>query len=228
MKVIKAGFEYLTPFNGLELVKTVERAGRLCYASSDKITEDSYKKFLQGIIKRGHTSVLEHASIGVILTVDRGVTHEIVRHRTGVAYSQMSTRYCDTFDGKGGGEITVISPIFWNDDRNETHTACYKIWEGAMRCAEADYFAMLKKGAKPQEARSVLPNSLATKIAVTANLREWRHIFYLRCDKPAHPQMREIMLLLLENFYTRVPVVFDDLYEKFESDIAEVHALRED
>lgn len=228
MKIVKAGFEYLTPFDGVELLKSVERAGRLCYNSLDKITDTSYEPFIRGIIRRGHTSVLEHASIGVILTVDRGVTHELVRHRTGIAYSQMSTRYCRSFDGKEGDEITVIRPIFWNDDRSAVDKENFTTWCAAMEASERLYFQLLNNGAKPQEARSILPNSLAAKIAVTANLREWRQIFALRCDKAAHPQMREIMLLLLEDFYERVPVAFDDFYEKYESDISDIHALRED
>ena len=227
MKIVKAGFEDLTPFDGTELLKTCERAGRLCYNSGDKITDTSYEPFIRGIIRRGHTSVLEHASIGVVITTDRGVTHELVRHRIGIAVSQMSTRYTRSFDGKEGDEITVIRPIFWND-RSAADKENFTAWCAAMEAVERLYFKLLNNGANPQEARSVLPNSLAAKIAVTANLREWRHIFALRCDKAAHPQMREIMLLLLEDFTERVPVVFDDLYEKFKEDIDFVHEIRKD
>ena len=228
MKVVKAGFKYLAPFDGVELLKTCERAGRLCYQSTNKITDTSYEPFIHRIIKSGHTSVLEHASIGVILTIDRGVTHELVRHRTGIAYSMESTRYNSYDNDKFDGELTVVRPVFWSDDRSESDKDNYTTWLAAMEAAERLYLRLLKNGSSAQEARGALPHSIKADIAVTANLREWRHIFALRCDKAAQPQMREIMLLLLEDFYKRVPVAFDDLYEKYENDISDFHAMRED
>lgn len=228
MNIIKAGFEYNGEIDGVKLLKACELAGRLCYASEDKITDDSYKQFIKNIIKRGHTSVLEHASIGVILTVDRGVTHELVRHRTGVAYSQQSTRFCLFHADKFNGELTVVQPIFWMKKDESVCASLLEKWKEAVQFAEDAYMDMVEGGATAQEARSVLPNSLAAKIAVTANLREWRHIFSVRCDKASHPQMREIMLLLLDDFNCRVPIVFDDLYEKFKEDINFVHEIRKD
>lgn len=144
---------------------------------------------------------------------DRGISHELVRHRL-ASFSQESTRYANYSKEKFGQEITVIRPFFWAQDSPQ-----YALWLEAMHTAERVYLAMLASGAKPQEARSVLPNSLKTEIVVTANLREWRHIFRLRCASPAHPQIRQIMLPMLADFHERIPVVFEDLYDMFEQDI---------
>lgn len=209
MKIIKAGFEVMTSINGAEILKSIEQAGRVCYKSEDKITKDSAAKFVAGIIKRGHEAVLEHETITVKFIVDRGVSHEIVRHRI-AAYCQESTRYCNYSGDKFGNEITVIRPCFWDESSDQM-----KEWQSAMRMAENHYFALLRQGATPQEARSVLPNSLKTEVVMTANLREWRTIFRLRCSPAAHPQMREVMIPLLKQFYNVIPVVFDDLYEEY-------------
>ena len=192
MKIIKAGFEVVTPINGMEILKSIEQAGRVCYKSEDQITEDSATKFLAGIIKRGHEAVLEHQSITVKFIVDRGVSHEIVRHRL-AAYCQESTRYCNYSKNSFGSEITVIEPCFLVHD-----TPQWAAWESAMKNAEFSYFRMLDLGCSPQEARSVLPNSLKTEVVMTANIREWRHFFKLRCAPAAHPQMREVAIPLLE------------------------------
>ena len=149
--------------------------------------------------------MLEHEKITVSIICDRGVTHELVRHRI-ASYSQESTRYCNYTNEKFGSELTFIKPCFWAEgDPN------YRIWEEQMRQAEQAYNALIAAGASPQEARSVLPNSLKTEIVVTMNLREWRHFFRLRTAPAAHPQMREMAELLLEAFRNGVPVIFDDL-----------------
>lgn len=205
MKVIKAGFHILSPVDGQKILKSIEEAGRVCYKSEDKITEDSAEKFVAGIIKRGHEAVLEHESIRVKFIVDRGVSHEIVRHRL-AAYCQESTRYCNYSKGQFGEEITVIEPCFWDKDSD-----LMKDWRSAMRMAENHYLGLLHQGASPQEARSVLPNSLKTEVVMTANLREWRHFFKLRTAPAAHPQMREVAIALLKEFQKLVPVVFDDI-----------------
>jgi thymidylate synthase (FAD) len=157
------------------------------------------------IRKRGHLSVLEHQSVTVRVICDRGVTHEIVRHRL-AAYTQESTRYCNYSKGKFGGEITVIDPIFFSHDSEK-----YKVWKDTIAKIEEAYNKLIELGATPQEARSVLPNSLKTEIVMTMNLREWRHFFTLRTSVAAHPQMREIAVPLLEEFKNRIPVVFDDI-----------------
>lgn len=205
MKIIKAGFHILSPVDGAEILKSIEQAGRVCYKSEDKITDDSAEKFVAGIIKRGHEAVLEHQSITVKFIVDRGVSHEIVRHRL-AAYCQESTRYCNYSKDGFGNEITVIEPCFW--DKNSPQM---KAWEAAMDEAQTYYLALIEMGATPQEARSVLPNSLKTEVVMTANLREWRHFFKLRTAPAAHPQMREVAIALLAEFQRLVPVVFDDI-----------------
>lgn len=205
MKIIKPGFEILTPINGEEILKHIELVGRVCYKSEDKITEDSAKKFIAVLIKRGHEAVIEHFNITVKFICDRGVSHEIVRHRI-ASYAQESTRYCNYNNDKFDGEITVIEPFFLN--KNSFN---YKAWYKAMQYAEATYMDMIADGATPQEARSVLPNSLKTEIVVTMNLREWRHFFKLRTAIAAHPQMREVAIPLLKELRNVIPVIFDDI-----------------
>lgn len=205
MKIIKPGFEILSPVNGQEILKSIERAGRVCYKSEAKANDGSAEKFVAGIIKRGHESVLEHEKITVRLICDRGVSHEIVRHRI-ASYSQESTRYCNYTKGKFGEEITVIEPCFWNENSEE-----YQLWFKCMKYAEEMYLQLVHAGATPQEARSVLPNSLKTEIVVTMNLREWRHFFKLRTAPAAHPQMREIAIPLLRELQRLIPIVFADI-----------------
>lgn len=206
MKIIPASYKILTDLDGPEILRTIERAGRVCYKSEDKITDGSAERFVRSLIEKGHESVLEHVSISVRFIVDRGVSHELVRHRV-ASFSQESTRYCNyskrTFFGF---EITVIAPTALNLNENS-----YAHWEWGCKCAEKAYFQMLAMGATPQEARAVLPNSLKTEVVMTANLREWRHILRLRTDKAAHPSMREVMVPLLAELKERVPVIFDDI-----------------
>jgi thymidylate synthase (FAD) len=195
--------------DGASILKQIETAGRTCYKSENKITADSAAGFVKSIIKSGHHSVVEHISISVRFICDRGITHEIVRHRL-AAYSQESTRYANYSKDKFGNEITVIKPYFWSEDSEE-----YLEWKIAMKNAEQSYLKLLKNGARPEQARSVLPNSLKTEIVMTCNLREWRHVLDLRCSKASHPQIREIMLPLLTEFHEKIPVLFDDLYNKY-------------
>ncbi len=205
MKIIKAGFEILTSINGEEVLKAIEQAGRVCYKSEDKIKDNSAEKFVSNIIKRGHEAVLEHQNITVKFTCDRGVSHELVRHRM-ASYCQESTRYCNYSGDKFGKEITVISP-----DALNLGSAAYGHWDWACLCCEDAYFRMLDVGCTPQEARAVLPNSLKTEVVMTANIREWRHFLRLRCASAAHPQMREIAVPLLHEFQRLMPVLFDDI-----------------
>lgn len=198
--------------NVVEMLQRLERAGRTCYKSDDKICEKSAYSFLKMIIEKGHETVLEHEKITVRVICDRGVTHEIVRHRI-ASYSQESTRYCNYSKDKFGGQISVIKPCFWSGS-DPVANEKYLIWENAMLEAEKAYFHLLSLGATPQEARSVLPNSLKTEIVMTMNLREWRHFFRLRITPEAHPQMREIARPLLDKFKEVIPVVFDDISYK--------------
>ena len=208
MKIIKAGFEIMDPLNGEEILKKIERVARVCYKSEDKITAGSAEKMVRALIRSGHEAMLEHFSFSVKFIVDRGVSHELVRHRV-ASFAQESTRYCNYGHA---GEITVIEPVGIKEVASK-----WVEWKSAMRLAEDHYMDLLEKGATPQEARSVLPNSLKTEVVMTANLREWRHFFKLRAlgttGKP-HPQMVEVALPLLEECKKLIPVVFDDLVKE--------------
>ena len=209
MKIIKPDVEFITPVDGATILKRLEQCGRVCYKSEAKITDTSAPAFVAGIIKRGHEAVLEHCSFTVKFICDRGVSHEIVRHRL-AAYCQESTRYCNYSKGGFGGEITVIQPCYL-----VTCGAGYQMWKEACEAAETAYFNMLNFGCSPQEARAVLPNSLKTEVVMTANIREWRHFLKLRCSPAAHPQMREVALILLEKVHALIPVCFDDVWEEY-------------
>jgi thymidylate synthase (FAD) len=205
MKIINASVEILTPINGEEILKHIEKIGRVCYKSETNITPDSSRKFVANLIKNKHDAMIEHFNISVKFICDRGVTHELVRHRI-ASYAQESTRYCNYNKDKFGNEITVIEPLFFNEESQK-----YALWKSACEYAEDSYFKLLFEGATPQEARSVLPNSLKTEIVVTMNLRELRHFFRLRTAKAAHPQMREVAIMLLNKLKIKIPVIFDDI-----------------
>ena len=160
------------------------------------------------LIKRGHEAMLEHCSFTIKFIVDRGISHELVRHRL-ASFAQESTRYCNYSKEGFGGEITVIEPFFLAEN-----TPGYSSWYDACLHSESAYFALLNWGCTPQEARSVLPNSLKTEVCMTANLREWRHFFKLRAADAtgsAHPQMKEVTVPLLKELKQLIPVVFDDI-----------------
>ena len=212
MQVIKPSIEIIDMEDYEKIVKKIERIGRVCYKSEGKITEDSAEKFIKGLLTRQHESVIEHENVTVRFVCDRGVTHEIVRHRI-ASYSQESTRYCNYSGDKFDNQITVIDLAsgFQYDLSKENDKAKYEVWTKAMENAEQSYFGMLELGATPQEARSVLPNSLKTEIVVTMNLRSWRNFFRLRVDSHAHPQMREVATMLYEEFKKRLPVFVADL-----------------
>jgi len=193
-------------------LKTIEAAGRTCYKSEDRITDSSTISFVKRLIDRGHFAMIEHASASYKIVCDRGVSHEIVRHRL-FSYAQESTRYCNY---KGGVEFIV--PCWFEDD---FETRFYldiedgwpeeeNEWVNVMEMCEESYLTLLHCGWTPQQARSVLPNSLKTEIVVTGNLREWLHFFSLRCAKSAHPQMQEVANMLLMDIKERVQVIFDE------------------
>ena len=215
MKIINPYTEILTPLDGQAIRQHIELCGRVCYKSEDKITDTSAAKFVAGIIKRGHEAVLEHFDITVKFVCDRGVSHEIVRHRM-ASYCQESTRYCNYSKDKFGNQITCIDLAtgFSYDLDDENDRKKYEVWQKAMEAAEQYYFQMLELGAKPEEARSILPNSLKTEIVMTMNLREWRHFIRLRSANAAHPQMRQVSDLILKKFSEEYPLFFRDLAEK--------------
>ena len=211
MNIIKPSVEIIDMDDYENIIHKIEKIGRVCYKSEENIRDDSAERFITNILKRGHESVIEHESVTVRMICDRGITHEIVRHRI-ASYSQESTRYCNYTGDKFGNEITVIDIAggFEYDLDNENDLNKYNIWMQAMENAEKSYFELLKLGATPQEARSVLPNSLKTEIVMTMNLRAWRNFFRLRCDHTAHPQMREVANIALKIFKEKLPVFFFD------------------
>ncbi|MDX9694206.1 MAG: FAD-dependent thymidylate synthase [Bacteroidales bacterium] len=205
MRIIEPYFIIESRVDGNYILKQIEKAGRTAYKSEDQITMNSAVEFVEMINKRGHHSVIEHECVTVRIICDRGVTHEIVRHRL-ASYTQESTRYCNYTKGKFGAEITVIKPCFWNENDEK-----YIVWKETIHQLEISYNKLIELGASPQEARSVLPNSLKTEIVMTMNLREWKHFFKLRTSEGAHPQMREIAVPLLKEFQSKIPIIFDDL-----------------
>lgn len=209
MQIIQPSVEIMSAVDGQAILRHLEVVGRTCYKSEGLITDTSAENFVRKLIARGHEAIIEHESISVRFVCDRGVSHELVRHRL-ASYAQESTRYCNYSKSQFNSEITVIKPCFLVEG-----TEAYRQWEWTMHRAECAYFDLLDIGLSPQEARCVLPNSLKTEVVMTANLREWRTVLRLRCSKAAHPQMREVMLMLLEKLHTAVPVVFDDIYEEY-------------
>lgn len=208
MQAIKPYTQIYKDFDGQKVLQKIEAAARTCYKSEGKIQEGSAAKLVAGLIKSGHEAMLEYASVTVKFVVDRGISHELVRHRL-ASFAQESTRYCNYSKDDFGSEITFIIP-----DYLEYKSEGWNIWKESMKQAEDAYFKMLDFGLSPQQARAVLPNSLKTEVVMTANLREWRHFFKLRAlgttGKP-HPQMLEVAVPLLEDMKNLIPVVFDDL-----------------
>ncbi len=210
MIIAEPGFKIESEVDAEKMLKHLEKAGRTCYKSEDRITVNSACTFAEMILKSGHLSVIEHCSVTVRVICDRGTSHEIVRHRI-ASYSQESTRYCNYSKDRFSNEITFIKPCFWNIQKEEGKRS-YEIWKEAMQNAEKAYFLLIKNGASPEQARSVLPNSLKTEIVMTMNLRAWRNFFKLRTSGRAHPQIRQIAVPLLEEFKRLIPVVFDDIH----------------
>lgn len=205
MKIIDPYFEILGNINPSEILRNIESYGRVCYKSESLVTETSAAPFIRKLLKSGHESVIEHEKITVRIVCNRGVSHEIVRHRI-ASYSQESTRYCNYSKNKFGNELTFIKPSFWDESSEE-----YKIWKNEMQSIENSYMNLMELGVPPEQARSILPNSLKTEIIVTMNLREWRHFLKLRTSKRAHPQLREISVILLKKMIAILPDVFDDI-----------------
>lgn len=221
MNILKAGYKILTPISdgGVNELKHIERIGRVCYKSEDKISDDSEsaKRFVKMLIDNHHEAMIEHSTLSVMFTCDRGVSHEMVRHRI-ASFAQESTRYVNYAKEKFGKEIAVIDLM---DGINIDNTMknfdadhigmIYSEWLRAMEDAERHYMKMIELGAPPQIARSVLPNSTKTNITITANYREWRTFFKLRTANNAHPQIREVAIPLCRELQQQIPVVFDDI-----------------
>lgn len=230
MRIIKSGWEIIGGWDWKNILFNLTIYGRTCYKSNAAMDDEDNKKFIKGILERGHESVIEHEKITVKFTCDRGVSHEIVRHRI-ASYSQESTRYCNYSKTRFGGHLTFIKPCFFPeipigefDDEASIINVCMmkkdplprekeiRFWVRAIQFSELQYNNMIREGGNPEEARSVLPNSLKTEIVCTFNLREWRHFFKLRTSKKAHPQMRELTIPLLETMKVKLPIIFDDIH----------------
>jgi len=201
MRIVEPSAElvWITP----DALRVIEGAGRICYKSEDKIAAGTAEQFVKQILARGHEAVIEHASASFRIVTDRGITHEIVRHRI-ASYCQESTRYCNYGKEKFGNEISVIRPPKLNDAQEAA-------WRIGCEAAEKQYFAMLEAGATPQIARSVLPTCLKTELIMTANFREWRHFLKLRLGAGAHPQVIEVAQLIRAALVEACPAVFFDL-----------------
>lgn len=215
MELLHPSYQIETPLPQLSTaLERIELAGRTCYKSEERIEPGSDVGFARMILARGHESVIEHEFVTVRFICDRGVTHELVRHRL-AAYSQESTRYCNY----GSDDVKFIIPIWL---RGKLRPGKFEIaefgaekdrevslWTGQMLSAERCYQELLVEGWRPEQARGVLPNALKTEIVATMNLRQWKHVFRLRCSSDAHPQMRELMIPLRDELRSRIPVVFD-------------------
>ncbi len=197
MRVVNQSVEHLASTGNA--MRLIELAGRTCYKSEAKITDESAERFVRMIVGRGHDSVLEHASATFRIITDRGISHEIVRHRIGMSYSQESTRYV-----KYDGDMEFVMPDF-------PHPGDYYPWERSCTGSEDEYRELVESGVKPQWARSVLPNSLKTEIVATGNFRAWRHFLKLRTSKAAHPQIREVAGFVKKWFCENYPIIVEDL-----------------
>ncbi|UYP45373.1 Flavin-dependent thymidylate synthase [Candidatus Lokiarchaeum ossiferum] len=192
------------------IFQRIELAARTCYKSEDLIQLGSGERLVRGLVSRGHWAMIEFGGMFTVrFFCDRGFSHEIVRHRM-CSFAQESTRYCDYTKGKFGKEITVIAP-----PGHLKHSQAYQDWLDGMKRAETAYIALRDQKFKPQIARANLPISIKTEICVATNLREWFHIFELRCAPTAHPSMRQLMIPLLDEFHEVIPFIFDTLWEKY-------------
>lgn len=202
MKIIEPKIE-VEKFDGKEIMKKIERACRICYRSEGSITDDSYKKLLTNCISRGHESVFEHEKITVRMTCDIGVYKDLTRHRF-ASWSIESTRYCNYGKDKFDNELKFIRPC-----NLEEGTELYDHWRVCMETIEKDYLAMSEAGATADQLRMLLPHSTAATLTMTANIREWKHIFTLRAAKEAHPAIQQLLIPLLLHFKKEMPEIFE-------------------
>ena len=233
MKLINSSVQILDEINESEVINKIAKVARTCYKSEDASTTDKDKALVKRLIQSGHEAMIEHYSISVKFICDRGVSHELVRHRM-ASFAQESTRYCNYSKDKFGSELTFIIPTwtnlvegkYTNWDGDWCHVEELKLLKKDVsdktdqflhlcEYAETSYELMIDRGATAQEARQVLPNAIKTEVNMTANLREWRHFFKLRCATAAHPDMRVLALDLLKQMYIAIPTVFEDLYKEF-------------
>ena len=204
MKIIEPKIS-VEDYDGIKIMKRLERACRTCYKSENLITEDSYKHLLTNCLNRGHESILEHEIISIRMICDIGVYKDLTRHRF-ASFSIESTRYCNYGKDKFDNEIKFIKPV-----HIEEGTENYKIWEDTMKYIEKQYLEMGEKKATPDQMRMLLPHSTAAEVCMTANIREWRHILSLRCSKMTHPAVRQLLIPLLLKFKKDMPELFENV-----------------
>jgi thymidylate synthase (FAD) len=206
-KIVSPSYEILTKLDGIKILKHIEKIARTCYRSEDKISADgeSAKNMIRTLIAAGHEAMIEHYSVSVRFICDLGFYKDLTRHRM-ASYAIESTRYCNYSKGKFNQELTFIEPC-----NIEKGTSEYGIWLECMDRIEKSYMQMAQLGCKPDQMRMLLPHSIKSEVNITANLREWRHIFRLRTSRAAHPALRQLMLPLLEEFKNKISVVFDDI-----------------
>lgn len=205
VKVVPESVEIMTPLDGDAILKHLELCIRNCYKSEDKIEPGSAEKMIKKIIELKHEAMLEHFAVTVRLITDLGVYKDITRHRI-ASFAIESTRYCNYSKGKFGGELTVMEPPVLQKGTPE-----YDLWLQTMETIEKNYNALANMGYKADVCRMLLPHSVKASVVMTANLREWRHIFKLRTAKAAHPTVQSIMKKVLAEFKRQIPLVFDDI-----------------
>ena len=205
VKIVNPSVELITPLNGEEILKHIELCARNCYKSEDKITADSARKMVKKLLEMGHEAMIEHYNITVKLTTDVGAYKDLTRHRH-ASFAIESTRFCNYSKGKYGNELTFIKPCHIPEG-----SELYNLWYQTMEMIEKQYLAMSAAGAAVDQLRMLLPHSTKADVIMTANLREWRHIFKLRCAPAAHPTVQQVMKMLLSKFKKELPVFFDDI-----------------
>lgn len=210
MRLIKPKVEILTPINGDEIIKTIASVARTCYKSEANSTKEKDEALVKRLIESKHEAMIEFADITAKFICSRAISHELVRHRL-CSFSQESQRYCNYSKDKFNHEVLFIIPS-WLDEQNSIKR---NLFIKSLQEAEHNYFVLTVEGCSAQEARDILPNATKTEINMKANLREWRHFFKLRCDSAAHPDIRILALDLLKQFHDRIPIIFDDLYDKY-------------
>lgn len=205
VKIVEPHVEIITPLDGEAILKHLELCARNCYKSEDKITPDSARTMIKKLLELGHEAMIEHYNLTVKLTCDIGVYKDLTRHRL-VSFAIESTRYCNYSKGKFGNELSVIKPCHIKENTPE-----YDLWLSTMQTIEKNYNQMAALGCRPDQLRMLLPHSTKADVIMTANLREWRHIFKLRCAPAAHPTVQEVMDMLLVKLRNEIPVIFDDI-----------------
>lgn len=185
-------------------LRQIEKAGRTCYRSDDRICDGSAEIFVRNILRRGHLSVIEHGSASFLITTDRGISHQIVRHRL-ASYSQESTRYCNYSRDRFNGEIGFVKPLGLEED-----SPAYTCWKQACETAETSYLELIRLGQSPQVARDVLPTCTKTEFVMTCNFREWLHFLKERESNAAHPKVVKLAQAIRVELSSLVPVVFEN------------------